>query len=348
MTTRPVRAASGTRVPWRRSLIASGVAAVLAVPSPAAAQGTAGTCTSSSSFGSTDICQKARDLFAFVVPQIGVAVSGGNPIPGDAGSLGGFGKRALSLRVIGVDGRLPRNSVPLVSLAGASSSDFGAERTVIPLPAIDLGVGLFPGIPLGVTNVGGVDAIVGATYLPSVAHNDFEVTPQNGGLGFSYGLRVGALQESSLVPGISVSWQRRQLPSTDLSYTPTNDSLLVTGTSVKSDAVRIIVGKRIALFGLAAGVGQDRIVAESDMRAVVNEAGLPGGSRQTVELTGLREATTRKTAFVNASFSLLVLRIVGEFGWSSAGTLRETVNTFGGRSANEGYRYGSIGLSARF
>lgn len=335
-----------------RSASSVALATALAVSIGAAgrldAQSSGGSCTASIPVGASDICQKARDLFAFVMPQVGVAVAGGNPIPGDGGSLGGFGKRALSIRVVGVDARLPRNSVPLAAATGTTSSDFGAARTIIPLPAIDLGVGLFPGVPLGVTNVGGVDALVGATLLPSVERNDFDVSPKNGGIGFSYGLRVGALQESSFVPGVSVSWQRRQLPKTDFGYTPDNDTLLVSGTAVHADAVRIIVSKRIALFGVAGGVGQDRIEGESNMQAVVRENTQAGAVRQTVSLTGLRESSTRKTAFVNASFSLLVLRIVGEYGWSSAGSLRRTVNTFGGRSANEGYRYGSIGITARF
>lgn len=331
----------------RAGRLLAAFAALLSPAAHASAQSAQGTCTASSPVVANDICQKARDLFAFVIPQVGVAVSGGNPMPGDAGSLGGFGKRALSVRVVGVDGRLPRNNVPL-SITGASSGDFGAARTLIPLPAVDLGLGVFPGIPVGVTNVGGVDLLLGAMYLPSVTRNEFEVSPQNGGFAFAYGLRVGALQESSFVPGVSVSWQRRQLPTTDFSYTPANDTLIVDGTSVRSDALRVVVSKRITLFGLAAGVGQDHIEGESGMRAVVNET--VGGTplRQTVSLTGLRESTTRKTAFVNASFSLLAFRLVGEYGWSSAGSLRSTVNTFGGRSANEGYRYGSLGISARF
>lgn len=333
---------------WRVSTaVTSALIAITIAGTRAGAQASNGTCTASTPIAASDVCQKARDLFAFVIPQIGVAVSGGNPIPGDAGSLGGFGKRSLSIRVVGVDGRLPRNAVPLGSSA-LTSDDFGAARTIIPLPAVDLGIGLFPGVPVGVTNVGGVDLLVGATVLPSVSRNDFEVTPKDGGIGFSYGLRVGALQESSFVPGVSVSWQRRRLPKTDFSYTPLNDTLLVSGTSVASDAVRIVVSKRVALFGVAGGIGQDRVTGESNMLAVLNSAANRGVDRQTVSLTGLRQRATRKTAFVNASFSLLVLRIVGEYGWSSAGSLRETVNTFGGRSANEGYRYGSIGITARF
>lgn len=312
------------------------------------AQAAGGTCsTSGSGFNGGDVCQKARDLFSFVAPQVGVAVASGNPIPGDAGSLGGLGKRAVSLRLVAVEGHLPRNSVPL-SAGAAVASDFGEARTIMPLPTIDAAIGLFAGAPFGLTNVGGVDALIGASYLPSVSHNAFELRPRNGGFGFSYGLRVGLLQESSVVPGLGVSWQRRQLPKSDFNYTPGNDSLVVNGTTVRSDALRAIISKRFALFGLAAGVGRDHVVSASDMGAVVNEGSGAAQVRQTVSLTGLRESDDRNTAFVNASFSMLAFRIVAEYGRSSAGTIRETVNRFGSRRANEAYNYGSLGISARF
>jgi hypothetical protein len=342
--------------PLRAALLGTGVAlaASLAGAAPAQSQGTSGTCrvaaapsgTPSGVIDATGICQTARDLFAFVSPQVGVAVSGGNPLPGDAGSLGGFGTRALSLRVVGVEGWLPRNRVPLDF--GNRAGDFGAARTIVPVPAADLALGLFPGVPFGLTNVGGVDLLLGATILPSLSRNAFELDPENGGLGWSYGLRVGALQESSVVPGVSVSWQRRALPRTDFAYRSGNDTLLVEGATVRSDALRLIISKRLALFGLAAGVGQDRIVSTSTMSGVINDQINGTPVRQAVSLSGLRGSTRRHTAFVNASFSLLVVRVVGEYGWSSAGTITSTVNSFGGRQANEGYRFGSLGLTARF
>ena len=65
------------------------------------AQTTAGNCATATfgGFSGEDACVKARDLFAFVMPQVGVALSGGNPVLGEGGTLGGWGKRALSLRV---------------------------------------------------------------------------------------------------------------------------------------------------------------------------------------------------------------------------------------------------------
>lgn len=334
----------------RRWWVASAAvsAAMLLAGSDGAAQ-SSGTCTvNPATVSGADACQKANDLFRFIVPQVGVAVAGGNPILGDAGSLGGLGRRAISLRVIAVDGRLPRNSVPISIVGGSQPSDFGAARTIVPMPALDLAVGLFPGVPMGLTNVGGVDALVGVTYLPSASRSEFALEPRGGGFGLAYGLRVGLLQESSIVPGLGASWQRRELPSTDLRYTPGNDTLNVTGNSVSVDALRIVIAKRLTLFGLAAGVGQDRIDARSNMSAVVNETVLGTPQRGSAQLLGLHEKTVRKTAFVNASFSFVAFRIVGEYGWSSAGSVRETVNSFGGRSANEGYRYGSLGITARF
>jgi len=296
-----------------------------------------------------DACAKANDLFRFIVPQIGVAVSAGNPVPGEGGTMGGFGKRAVSVRLVGVEGRLPKNSVP-INLAGAAvQSDFGASRTIIPLPSADAAIGIAEGIPLGLTNIGGVDLLLGATALPKVSQGALRLDPKGDfAVAFSYGVRVGALQESSFVPGISVSYMIRKLPTVDFTYTPGNDTLQVTGTSVRSNSIRIVASKRLLLFGLAAGVGRDQISASSAVKAVINDAVSGGNQRGALSLPFLAEKVSRNNAFVNASFSVLVTRVVAEFGWSASGPARTLLNSFGGRSANEGYRYGSLGLTTRF
>lgn len=312
-----------------------------------AAQTTSGPCViTPASASGADACQKARDLFSFVVPQIGIAVSAGNPVLGEGGTLGGWPKRAFSLRVSAVEGQLPNESVP-ISVTGQASSNFGATRTFIPLPSADAAIGLFPGIPLGLTNTLGVDVLLGASYLPTVNESSFNLTPENGGFAFQYGLRVGALQESSFIPGLSISYMRRKMPTVDFGYTPNNDSLSLTGTSVTSNAIRIVASKRIAIFGIAAGVGRDDIEGSASMRTSVNEPVLGTNQRFVVALPDLRYTTTRNTAFVNASLGLGLARIVGEYGWSSTGTVQETINQFGTRTAGEGYRYGSLGIAFR-
>lgn len=334
--------------------IAGLTAAALAVagmlaPSSVVAQATSGPCTvSPGSVTGADVCQKGRDLFGFLVPQIGIAVSAGNPVLGEGGTLGGWPKRAFSVRVSAVDGQVPNKAVPLSVVGGAVGSDFGAARVPIPLPSADAAIGVFPGIPLGLTNTLGVDLLVGASYLPTVSQSDFEVTPQNGGIAYQYGVRVGALQESSLIPGVSISYMRRQMPTVDLGYTPNNDSLTVSGTAVTSNSLRVVASKRFLMFGVAAGVGRDQIEGTSSLNAVVNESVLGTNQRYQVSLPDLRYTTTRSTAFVNASLGLGIARIVGEFGFSGEGTVQQTVNRFGDRKTDEGYRYGSLGIAFRF
>jgi len=335
----------------RYPIAAVAVVAVIAGPGTASAQTTAGACTVTPAVAGAsgaDVCQKGRDLFSLLVPQIGVALSGGNTIVGEGGTLGGWGKRMLQLRLSAVDGRVPANDVPVRVTGPAVASDFGVSRVPVPMPSIDAAVGLFKGVPFGLTNVGGVDVLLGATYLPTIQASDFELTPTGSNLAFSYGVRVGALQESSLVPGVSVSFMRRKLPTMNFGYGSSNDTLRIENFALTSNALRLAASKRFLVFGIAAGVGRDQIDGTSSLRAAVNEQILSTNQRFSGTLPNLRTTVSRNTAFVNASLNLLILRLIGEYGWSSQGESLNTLNTFGAHQANERYRYGSLGLTVRF
>lgn len=316
------------------------------------AQTTAGTCVAGLGLApgalGTDACQKARDIFAFVMPQAGIALSGGNPVLGEGGTMGGWGKRALSLRVTAVDGYVPRNSVPITVGGTPVSSNFGAARTPVPVPSLDAAIGLFSGFPAGLTNVGGVDLLLGATYLPTVDEDEFSLKPQTSSFALSYGVRVGALQESSLIPGVSISYMRRKLPTVSLGYASSNDSLTVQNLAATSNSLRIVASKRFALLGVAIGAGRDDIENTASVRGVVNETAVGTPLRAQVSLEGLRNTTARNTVFANLSFGLSIARIVAEAGWAGSGDADPTVNTFDGRRASDGYRYGSLGVTVRF
>lgn len=335
-----------------RGLMGFVVAAAVLPMSELGAQTTAGTCVATVSVvgitAGQDACTKARDLFAFMLPQVGVALSGGNPVLGEGGTLGGWGKRAVSVRVTAVDGSIPDNAVPIALQGASRSSNFGAMRAPVPVPSVDAAIGLFAGMPAGLTNLGGVDVLLGATYMPDVSQNEFSVAPQTSNFAFSYGVRVGALQESSLVPGVSVSYMRRKLPTTTLGYASGNDSISVSNLAATSNSLRLVVSKRVAIFGVAAGVGRDQMESTAGVDAAVNETVLNVPNRAAIRLSDLRNAVTRNTAFVNASLGLSILRLVGEYGYSAAGETDPTTNTFDGRKANEGYRYGSLGITVRF
>ncbi len=294
-----------------------------------------------------DACVKTSDVFSFLAPQVGVALSGGNVMLGEGGTLGGWGKRSAVLRITAVDGRVPANDITL-STSGPQSSNFGAERAPVPVPSLDVAIGVFRGVPVGLTNVGGVDLIVGVTAIPSVSRDRFAVDRDGGGIAATFGVRVGILQESALVPGVGLSVMRRRLPTTSISYYAGNDTLRVMGNKFSTTSIRLAANKRFGLFAIGGGIGEDRLSARSSVEAILNESvqGVP--ARAVATLSDLRDDTKRGTAFLNASVGLAMAQLVLEVGQSRAGDIRETLNTFGDRRANEAYRYGSIGFGIRF
>lgn len=331
-----------------RVVISLSLTAGIAV-SDARAQAPVCTVTPTGAGNAADICRKAADLFAFVVPQVGIALSGGNHILGEGGTLGGWSKRSVTLRFSAVDGRVPRNTIPLtLSRPGAATDDFGAVRTFVPMPSLDLAVGLLTGLPVGVTNVGGVDALVGVIGLSPITAKSFNAYAEGARVALSYGLRIGVLQESAFVPGIGVSWLRRTVPTINVDYTPTNDSIAMRDVSLSSNTLRLAVSKRIVLFGFAAGIGRDQIAGAANLRAIANETVGNVNQRASITFPTLREKVTRNTAFANVSFGVPIARVVVEYGRSSSATLRETLNRFGARQASDTYAYGSAGVTVRF
>lgn len=298
-----------------------------------------------------DACQKAQDVFRFMAPQVGVALSGGNVLPGEGGALGGWGKRSAVLRVTMVDGAVPARAVALTASGGPVASDFGAQRAPVPVPSLDVAVGVFRGVPVGLTNVGGIDLLGSLTFLPRVARDELRVAGEGSAFAGSIGARLGILQESAAVPGVAFSVMRRRLPPTSVRYRTADDTLGVFGARTASTVLRLTANKRFGVVAIGGGVGQDRLDTRATLEAIVNlPPPVPGGQvpRAVARIRDLRDETTRNTAFLNLGLGLARTQLVLEVGQSQAGDARQLLNTFGDRRANEAYRYGSIGLGVRF
>jgi hypothetical protein len=292
---------------------------------------------------SQDACQKAIDLFQYMAPQLGTSITGGNATLGQGGSLGGLGHFSLGLRVNVVQGSLPQVQNTTVSVNGATSTQFDTKTQILPMPTADLAIGIFKGLPLAITNVGGVDLLVSAAYLPEFNNSGVSVKVPNGSLKLGYGARVGILQESLLVPGVAVSYLRRDLPTVDITAASGNDSLAVDKLSLNTKAWRITASKSLLFIGLAAGFGQDKYESSTDVRAHVAARTLtPAANAGPVSLT---QNLTRTNIFADVSMNLLVLKLTGEIGQVSGGTIN-TFNTFSGKQAADSRIYGSVG--ARF
>lgn len=292
-----------------------------------------------------DACQKAIDLFQYMAPQLGTAITGGNATLGQGGSLGGLGHFSVGLRINAVQGSLPQIQNVTPSVSGAQSTEFATSTQIIPMPTADLAIGIFKGLPLAITNVGGIDLLVSAAYLPEFDGSGVSVKVPNGSLKLGYGARVGILQESLLTPGISVSYLQRDLPTANIAGANGNDSLYVNNLSLKTKAWRVVASKSLLFIGLAAGAGQDTYESSTDISAHIGARTVPPVPASNAGPVSISQNITRTNVFANLSMNLLLLKLTGEIGQVSGGTIN-TFNTFSGKQAADSRIYGSVG--ARF
>jgi hypothetical protein len=302
-------------------------------------------------FVSQDACQKAVDLYNFMAPQLGASITGGNAVIGNASTLGGFGHFTIGVRANIVRGQLPQTTSVSLSVTGPQSSNFAPKSQVLGLPTADAAIGIFKGIGVGLTNVGGVDALLSAFYVPNINQDPVSVTTTGGKLRLGYGVRVGILQETSLVPGITVSVLERDLPTVDLrARIGTSDSVRVTGLKEKTTAWRLAASKRFFLIGLTGGVGRDHYDSRADASAFIAPRNLGGGITASFNggVASPSQAMTRTNVFAGASINFTLLRLAAEIGRVSGGNVADSFNSFGSKRADDPYTYASLGLRLGF
>ncbi len=284
-----------------------------------------------------DACQKAIDLFDYMAPQLGTVIAGGNATLGQGGTLGGFPHFVVGLRVNALMGSLPKVEDVPPSLTGAVQSDYETGDQPLGLPAVDAAIGLFKGLPIGITNIGGVDLLLSASYLPEYSGDGVEVTVPDGSLKIGYGARVGLIQESLVTPGVSVSIFRRDLPTVSILADATTSTLEVRDLKLETTAWRVTASKNLLAFGLVLGAGQDRYKASTTTIATV------GAESRQVDLA---QSLTRTSYFADVYFNLLIAKIVAEIGMVQGGDV-QTYNNFD-TPADDSRLYGSLGLRVGF
>ncbi len=293
-----------------------------------------------------DACQKAIDLFQYLVPQLGTAIAGGNATLGQGGTLGGLGHFLVDVRINAVQGSIPQVDRVSPQVQGVQKDNYDTKTQIIPMPTADLAIGVFKGLPLAITNVGGIDLLVSASYLPEFNSSGVSVKVPNGSLKLGYGVRLGVLQESLLVPGISVTYLRRDLPTVGVAANNASDTLNVNDLSLRTKAWRVVASKSLLMFGVAVGAGQDHYESSADIRASVAARPPFTPSRFTAAPTSpISQDVTRTNVFADLSLNLLLFKLTGEIGQVSGGTIN-TYNTFSGKQAADSRIYGSVG--ARF
>jgi hypothetical protein len=286
-----------------------------------------------------DACQKAIDLFRYLVPQLGVLIVGGNAVLGEATTLGGPGHASLGIRANAIGGRIPRADRVSPSVTGATSTEFTIERQLLGLPAFDAAIGLYPGISVAGSRAFGLDALVSLAYVPSIEDRDVKITLPDGSWRLGFGGRLMLLDESIITPSITVAYLRRDLPRVDLLISPGSDELAVRDAEIETSQWRASVAKHLALFELALGAGQDRYSSGASATVRVNRA----GQTFTAGPVTVSQKVTRTSMFAGLSFNLALVRLAAEIGRVSGGTIG-TFNTFEDTRADDALLFGSLGV----
>jgi hypothetical protein len=294
---------------------------------------------------SQDACQIAVDVFQLMTPQLGLALAGGNATLGRGSALGP-GHFSVGLRGNVFNGDLPDvDAFPTPSTSGrvqrSGVNALPANKQILGLPTADAAIGIFGGVPLPLTSVGGIDLLLSATYVPTIgdAGDEVQVKPDRN-LQVGYGVRVGLLQESIVVPGVSFTYLKRDLPKTTITGTSPSLDVDIRDVKVKTSAFRLVASKSLLLLGLAAGVGRDQYDQSANVQATVKSTPL---GTQTSDVVPLAQKLTRTNYFLDVSLNLPVFKLIGEVGQVTGGTV-DTYNEFETGRADKARTYGSVGF----
>lgn len=292
-----------------------------------------------------DACQKAIDLFLYVAPQLGAILAGGSATQGMSGTLGGLGHFSVGIRANGIRGSLPDVDKIVPATRGAEQSTYSITDAVFGLPTGDFAIGLFRGLPLGLTSLGGVDVLVSAAYLPTYNNSSLDIAVPSGSWKVGYGVKIGIVQESPLVPGVSFSYLTRALPMVRVTGRSGDDRLVVDSLRATTRSWRLVAGKSLLFIGAAAGIGRDTYDTDATISVTVAPRPLtPGGSGGPIPLS---QYLTRTNAFGSVWINAQIFRVVGEIGRVSGGQI-PTYNQFNGPQAADARTYGSVGINFGF
>lgn len=330
------------------TLLGSGLHAQAAVCGPA--NGNPNTPSGAAANAAHDVCVQASDVFEFMAPQLGLALTGGNATLGQGGTMGGLGHISIGIRGNVFSGDLPQvNNFPVPRTSQAqppANPPLPSKNQIVGLPTADAAIGIFKGIPLPLTNILGLDLLVSASYVPTIGDSTSTVAikPQTN-IKWGYGGRIGLLQESLLVPGVAVTYIRRDLPTTDITGKATDATIDIQNATVKTSAWRVVASKSLILFGIAAGIGQDKYDQKAQLQGSASGTALGVTQTQAFGPYDFSQSMTRTNMFVDLSLNMPIFKLVVEGGEVTGGASDATTyNTFSSGSAGDSRAYGSVGL----
>jgi hypothetical protein len=331
-------------------------AAALVAAAPLAAQNDISTVCTTVPAQAQDECAIVAQAVDAAQPQLGILMAGGNPILGTASTggvrLGLIPRVSLTGRVNVVGARLP----DIRELEGGEANEFA-----VPAPAVgaNVSIGLTQGFNVApmIGGFGALDLLGSVSVLPLSLLDDF------GDNAFSWGAgaRVGLIRESFVTPGVSVSLMYRDLgdvsfgtvcdgnlgPSVTAPTDPNRRSCTADGDfgeiefGLSNWSARAAISKRLLGLGLTAGVGYDQF--ETDANFAFSTPAV-AGTREVFLFEDVAVDNDRWSAFLDASFTVLVASLVGEVGWMQGSDAIAGFPEASDFDPGEGTWFGSLGF----
>jgi hypothetical protein len=312
----------------RRCLVSLVVLLVM-LPAAAAAQGGSvnPACSDPAFVGPTlqggNPCQILYDMFGYGTQQYVSVVSAGNQEIGRADALGGWLKWRVGMELTGAT-----FDVPAIKEQGSGVALGPAFPQAVPMTGADYiqfavngALGLFKGLDLGGLRLGAVDAIGGFNVLPGTTAGGYKMSAAHK-IYFSYGGRVGVIQEGKVIPALGFTYVVKDLPTMTLIASDVlQNTIAVSQLKMNTSAWTVTVGKHFGIVSLVAGGGQTKYDASGLLMWSVN------GVNPTVS-PPITATSTQTDYFGDFGVDLgsNVLLTV-EYGGSSGGQI-QSFNTF--------------------
>jgi hypothetical protein len=283
------------------------------------------------------VCAAAVDGTRAFHPVIGLLVSGGNPIIGSAASLGGPGHFSFTARANAVQVVLPA-----LNYNGSTSTVPAGDKLFAPAPLLEGALGLYKGMPSGLL---ALDFLGSAQLLPTNQINNLTVDSgarKIGGLalGLGYGARVGVFNGLGMLPAVSVSVMRRDIPRITYGDVPAGDRYSY-GVDLHATNLRLIASKQLAVVDLAAGLGWDKYTGGAMIRFRDPLTGIPQPDIPVVL------NNSRVMSFVDLGVSMSMVKLTGEVGYQG-GKDQNLSTTFQGFDTTKGKFFAGLGLRVGF
>jgi len=286
-----------------------------------------------------NVCNAALDGAEVFHPVAGLLVSGGNPVLGSVGTLGGFPHFAFTARV-----NATKLKTPDLNYDGSTGTSVGKDTDIFaPAPLVEAALGLFKGV--GTSGLLSLDALGSAQLLPTDQIDNLKVdkNARNIGsvaLGLGYGARVGIIKGRAIIPSVTASVMHRDIPRLTFGSVSGGDQYSFS-TDLHVTNLRAVAGYKLALLNVGAGLGWDKYTSKA--RIAFQDQAVPGTT-----LNVARDLDNSRTmAFLTAALNLAVLNIGAEIGYQF-GKDQNLKTTFEGNDPGDNRLFAGAGLRFTF